>query len=233
MHAYFQTLLVLQDRDRQLDRLAADLGDLPKLKARELEKLAADEAAVAAAKVALQTNRKATDRLELDIQTRKTSLERLKNQQYETRKNDEFAALGVEIQRCQADIGQLEDQELALWEEAETLQSELTAAEEVLAGHRRGIDADLEKLDQRVANLAGRRDEIDAERLVLFTELPDFLQTRYQGLRRRKPDPVAEVRGGTCGGCHMKVPRATEIAAHQDDQFIECPNCGRFLYGTE
>lgn len=233
MHPAFQTLLVLQDRDRQLDRLAADLNELPKLKQRELAKLASDEAAIAGVKAQIQDNRKATDRLELDIQTRKAGLERLKNQQYETRKNDEFTAIGSEITRVQADISQLEDQELLLWEQAETLQARLGEAERILIAHRRGIDADLAKLDERVGNLGARRDEVAAERVVLFAELSEQLQGRYEGLRRRKADPVAEVRAGSCGGCHMKVPRATEIAAHHDDQLIECPNCGRFLYGAE
>ena len=72
-------------------------------------------------------------RLELDVGTRNESIARLKTQQYQTRKNDEFQAMGNEIQRYEDEIRKLEDQELELMEQVDKLKVEV-AAEEKKAG---------------------------------------------------------------------------------------------------
>ena len=69
------------------------------------------------------TSRWRRKRLELDVGTRNESIARLKTQRYETRKNDEFSAMGREIERYQNEISALEDQELELMEQADVTQS--------------------------------------------------------------------------------------------------------------
>ena len=90
-----QALLVLQDRDRRLRSLAEDLAKIPKDETRAKDRLAGDTAAVAKAKEALQANEIEIKKVELDVGTRKTTIVRLKTQQFETRKNDEFTALAA------------------------------------------------------------------------------------------------------------------------------------------
>ena len=68
-------------------------------------------------------------KMELDVGTRETSIARLKTQQYETRKNDEFQALGHEIERYEKEIQQIEDQELELMEQGDKLKAEIAAEE--------------------------------------------------------------------------------------------------------
>ena len=58
-------------------------------------------------------------KLELDVGTRAESISRLKTQQYQTRKNEEFRAIGHEIERYENEIRKLEDQELELMIDAE------------------------------------------------------------------------------------------------------------------
>ena len=68
--------------------------------------------------------------LELDVGTRSESIARLKTQQYETRKNDEFSAMGREIERYQNEISALEDQELELMEQADVSSRRRSQSEE-------------------------------------------------------------------------------------------------------
>src|ERR1051326_5586893 len=67
--------------------------------------------------------------LELDVGTRAESIARLKTQQYQTRKNDEFRAIGHEIERYENEIRKLEDQELELMIEADKLKAEVEVAD--------------------------------------------------------------------------------------------------------
>ena len=71
--------------------------------------------------------------IQLDVQTRQTSIKRLQDQQFETRKNDEFAALGHEIKRYEADVTKLEDGELEQMEALETAKAKLKDAQAKLA----------------------------------------------------------------------------------------------------
>ena len=116
-----RALLILQDRDRRLLALTKDLERLPQDEARAKSKLAADQAAVKSAHDALVELDLRLKRLELDAGTRRTTIQRLKTQQFETRKNDEFQALGHEVARYEKDIDGLETRELELMEKADAL----------------------------------------------------------------------------------------------------------------
>ena len=94
-----EQLLILQEKDQHIRRLKLDLKRLPADQERAKSNLAADTEAVRAAKERVQLNEVAMKSLELQIQTRKDTIARLKVQQYETRKNEEFAALGHEVVR--------------------------------------------------------------------------------------------------------------------------------------
>jgi predicted nucleic acid-binding Zn-ribbon protein len=39
---------------------------------------------------------------------------------------------------------------------------------------------------------------------------------------------VAEVRHGTCAGCHLRLPAALTNRAKQDDDMQLCENCGAY-----
>ena len=62
-------------------------------------------------------------KLELDVGTRAESIARLKTQQYQTRKNDEFQAIGHEIERYENEIRKIEDEELELMVEADKIKA--------------------------------------------------------------------------------------------------------------
>src|SRR4029077_5149682 len=100
------------------------------LRRKSLEaQLAASKASVEALKQKgrqLEMNRK---KLELDVGTRTETISRLKTQQYQTRKNDEFQAIGHEIERYENEIRRLEDEELEVMLAADKLKAEFEAAE--------------------------------------------------------------------------------------------------------
>ena len=118
-----EQLLILQDKDQTLKRLNHDLKRFPQEQERVKQKLASDTEAVKQAKTKLQENEVAIKNLQLQIGTRKETITRLKIQQFETRKNDEYSALGNEVVRYGAEVTKLEDSEIELMEKAEELKS--------------------------------------------------------------------------------------------------------------
>lgn len=226
-----RSLLVLQDRDRRVLQIGKDLAQLPREEERAKNKLAGDKAAVQAAHDKIVENDLQLKRLELDAETRHTTIKRLKSQQFETRKNDEFQALGHEITRYEEEIDGLETQELELMEELDQLRASHKSAEEALAKTQNVVDHDIASIKQRGGQLESDLVEIRAEREKLAGEIDEEVIKLYDRLMKSKDGyAVVRLEEEQCGGCHMKVIASTKVAVHQQAELTRCENCGRILY---
>jgi len=226
-----RALLILQDRDRRLMALAKELEKLPRDEARAKAKLAGDEAAVKNAHQALLECELKVKKIELDAETRRTTVKRLKNQQFETRKNEEFVALGHEIVRYEQELDALETRELEAMEEADQFRAALQAADAVLARTRTLVDEDLAMIARRHSKTAADRIEVQAEREKLVGHVPENLIPLYKRLMKSKDGlAIAPLRDGKCEGCHMKLIASTIMKAQTGKEITQCEDCGRILY---
>jgi hypothetical protein len=229
-----RALLILQDRDRRLLALAKDLEKLPQDEARARTKLAGDEAAVKKAHEALVDCELRLKRLELDAGTRKTTIQRLKVQQFETRKNEEYQALGHEITRYEKEVDELETRELELMEEMDGLRSAQKAAEAALAKTQTLINEDLKVIQERKTRMLAEQAEVTAQRDSLIGTVPDSVLPIYQRLMKTKDGlAVAAMKEGKCEGCHMKLIPSTVTAVNAAQQVTRCENCGRILHADD
>jgi predicted nucleic acid-binding Zn-ribbon protein len=229
-----RSLLILQDRDRRLLELARDLEKLPQEEARAKAKLAGDEAVLKAAHDALiQTDLK-LKKLELDAGTRKTTIQRLKVQQFETRKNEEFQALGHEITRYEKELDDLETSELEVMEEMDAARARQREAEQSLAKTKTIIDGDLAAIAERGERLRAMVAEVKAERATLAAAASADLIPLYERLMKTKDGlAIAPMHDGKCGGCHMKLIASTVVAVQSAREIARCEDCGRILYAGE
>jgi len=224
-------LLVLQDRDRRLREVQRQLDAIPVDEQRARERLSSDEAAVARARESLQAHEVEASKLELEVETRQTTIARLKQQQFETRKNDEYRALANEVDRYAADIDTLETRQLEAMERADALRHEFAEAERALAATRAVVDEDLATIAERRQRLAGERDALTTERGELIAGVDPTLAKLYERLLKTKNGmAVAPVESGQCGGCHVRLIPATLIKVRAGEEVTQCENCGRILY---
>lgn len=229
-----QALLVLQDRDRRLRTLADDLAKIPKDEARAKDKLAGDTESVRNAKEAMMANEVEIKKVEMDTATRRTTILRLKTQQFETRKNDEFQALGHEIVRYEKDIDTLETKELELMEKADSLRATLQQAEAALAHTRKLIEEDLAALAERKQRLEAESVEVQAERATLAAAAPEAMLPLYERLLKTKNGlAVVPVVAGKCTGCHMKLVASTLVKVNSGTEGTQCESCGRIIYAGD
>lgn len=228
-----RALLILQDRDRRLLAAARDLEKIPQEEARAKTKLAGDLAAVAAAREALREAELAVKRIELDLETRRTTVQRLKQQQFETRKNDEYRAIGHEIDRYSKDIDDFETRVLEAMEAVDRCREVLRTAEAALAKTQTLVDEDLARLAERRGSIEGERDETAAERARLAAEAPEEMLPLYERLMKTKAGlALAPLDEGRCGGCHMKLIASTVIRVQAENEVTRCEDCGRILYSV-
>lgn len=234
MLSELRALLILQDRDRRLLTLTKDLERLPKDEERAKSKLSGDEAAVKEIHDGLIDCDLRLKRLELDAGTRHTTIQRLKTQQFETRKNEEYQALGHEITRYEKEVDELETKELELMEEMDGLRASQKAAEAARAKTLVLVEEELAAIGTRRERLEAERAELTAERGRLAADVPEDLMPLYERLMKTKSGmAVAPVVDGKCGGCHMKLIASTVVAVHNGMEITRCEDCGRILYAGE
>lgn len=234
MHPAIPKLLQLQERDQRLRQLQKDLKDVPNQQTRAKTQLAGDTAAVEAATQGVKEIEVKIKGIQLDVQTRQNTIKRLQDQQFETRKNDEFTALGHEIKRYQADVTKLEDGELEQMEMLEAAKAKLKEAQGKLAETQKRVNDELKALDERAEGLKKRLEEITAERKELAAPIEEDVVDLYTRIFTKKGDAaVVPMEHSMCGGCHMKVVYGVVQSLKQSETLTQCESCGRILYMVE
>ena len=195
--------------------------------------LAASAASVEALKQKMRQVEMNRKKLELDVGTRTESISRLKTQQYQTRKNDEFQAIGHEIERYENEIRKLEDEELELMEQADKLKAEIGAEEKKAAATKESISRQMTDLQDKSKTLESRFQELTKEHTELAAKIDEDLLSRFDRLFASKGDAaVVALEHDVCTGCHMKVTPATAMQVKAGREIVSCENCGRILYNA-
>jgi uncharacterized protein len=231
VHSELEQLLVLQDRQQKIRQIQTEIKTLPLERDHLESQLAASAAGVDALKQKARQVEIERKKLELDVGTRTESISRLKTQQYQTRKNDEFQALGHEIERYENEIRKLEDQELELMIEADKLKGEVEAAEKSARTTKDTISRQLTDLEAKSKALDSQQRELEKDRTTLAAEIDADLLDQFERLFNSKGDAaVVAVEHGVCTGCHMKVTTATASRVKAGKEIVNCENCGRILF---
>lgn len=226
-----RALLILQDRDRRLLALAKDLEKLPQDEARAKAKLAGDESSVAKAHQAVLDCELRVKKIELDAETRRTTIKRLKLQQFETRKNEEFVALGHEITRYEKELDGFETKELEAMDEVDGFRTALKTAQAALDHTKTLVQEDLATIKERHQRMEADRQEVTAERERLLQNVPESVLPLYNRLMKTKAGlAIAPLRDGKCEGCHMRLIASTVMKVQTGKEIAQCEDCGRILY---
>jgi len=231
VHSELEQLLILQDREQKIRQIQIEIETVP-LRRKSLEaQLAESKASVETLRQRVRQLEVDRKKLELDVGVRAESVSRLKTQQYQTRKNDEFQALGHEIERYENEIRKIEDDELELMVLADKIKADLTAEETKAAATRDSIARQTDDLDEKSKALDSQLQGLMTERSHLTTKIDEDLLGRFERLFKSKGDAaVVAIEHGVCTGCHMKVTTATAASVKAGKEIVSCENCGRILF---
>ncbi|MEY2561899.1 MAG: uncharacterized protein QOH88_92 [Verrucomicrobiota bacterium] len=233
MQGELEQLLVLQEREQKIRQIQTEIKSLP-LQRQNLEaQLAASAAAMGALKSKAQHLEMDRKTLELDAGTRRESINRLKTQQYETRKNEEFRAMANEIERYEKEIQAIEDKELDLMEQAERLKVEVSAEDKKSLSARESIGRQMSDLEEKAKALNARLAELTAQRQELAAKIDEDLLSKFERLFASKGDSaIVALEHEVCTGCHMKITTQTAHRVRNGKEIVSCEQCGRILYAA-
>jgi uncharacterized protein len=228
-----EKLLILQDRDRKIRRIQAELAHIEPERQTLKSKASGTQTNLDAGKQRVKQIESDRKRLELDVEAKQQQIAKYANQQLQTRKNEEYKALAHEIETCKADIAKVEDQEIALMEQAEAAQKDVGQLTQAANEARKHADSLVAELGQREQNLQKELAGLQSDRDQLASVVEEVARGRYERLSKSKGENVlVGINHGVCGGCHMKLPAQTLVACQADQELVTCINCGRILYYT-
>ena len=228
-----EKLLILQDRDRKISRVNDELTRVEPERQQLKARAANTQSSLDAAKLRGKQIESQKKDLELEVEAQKQKIAKYSIQQFETKKNDEFKAIGHEIETCKATITKIEDKEIELMEQAEVVQKEIVAATQTANEAKKHVDGQIAELAAREENLKKELAELTTNREELASAVDEDTRSRYERLLKNKGgNVVVGIQHGVCGGCHMKFPQQIVLSCRREESIVTCPNCGRILYYT-
>lgn len=231
MQETIEKLLILQDRDRRILHIREQLARVQPERVAYQEKAASTQAGLDVVKTRTKQVESDRKKLELEVESKKNLIERYALQQFQTKKNEEYRALAHEIDNCKEQIGKLEDGQLELMEQAESMQKELSTASRLADETRKIAESQLRDLSSREQSLRDELATLESNRNDLTAGVDDRALRHYERLLRNKGDNVVVgIEHGVCGGCHMRFPVQLLVSCQAAKELVTCSNCGRILY---
>lgn len=226
-----EKLLILQDRDKNILRVQTELAHIEPERQVLKAKAVGTQAVLDSAKNRVKQLESDRKKLELEVESKKQQIEKYGQQQYLTKKNEEYRALAHEIENCKAVIRTLDDQQIEIMEKIELAQKEVATAAVAANEARKVVENQIGNLAGRETNLKKELGELDSNRLQLADAVEESVRGKYERLRKTKGSSiVVGIDHGVCGGCHMQLPTQLLVMCKGQQELVTCSNCGRIIY---
>lgn len=234
-HPALESLLILQDRDMKRRSLEAQLKSIPHDVAAIEQKIAAEKAAIETARNELKDLEVKKKGIETDIGSAEQKIALYRTQQLSIRKNDEYQAMGHQIDTTQAQISELEGRELEVMYAIDEAKRKFAAAEAELKANITGHESRIRSLREREKSVGDELKTVEAEVASARAPVGESWLRVYDRIAARNMPAIVPIATGKCGGCHLKVSSEVESAARSKThdptaQLPTCDQCGRIVY---
>jgi uncharacterized protein len=228
-----ETILILQDRDTRRVSLEAQIKAVPVDIMLVDRNISDEKSALETARIELRELESKKKLLETEIGSAEQTLAKYRTQQLAVRKNDEYQALGHEIETVQAQISEFEGRELEIMFAIDGAKKKFAAAEAAAKQNIVGHEARIGALRERETVLAAELKIAQAEVAAARVGVAVPWQRAYDRMAVRGLPAVVPIHDGKCGGCHLKVSSEVESAArgkNSDGLPAFCDQCNRIVY---
>lgn len=228
-----EKLLILQDRDAKRLGLERHLKAVPVEIAQVEAAIASEKGAIESARTEIKELEAGKKLIETEIGSAETQLGKYRTQQLAVRKNDEYQALGHEIETTQKHIGELEGKELEVMYSIDEAKKRFAAAEKTMKQNIAGYESRIRTLNERATNLAEALKGAQADVAAARAPVDGPAIHIYDRMAARGMPVIVPVHDGKCGGCHLKVSSEVESAARgkgPPGEIPICDQCSRIVY---
>lgn len=233
MNPVLRSLLNLQEVDRDIFKVEAELERLPKEVARRVEALDLRKA---------QLDEKRGEVVELraaikEIEHATVGMrQRLKKLEHESSTGTADAALVAsyqhEMRNIKRNISQAEDDGLKRVGRADAIEEEIVELEKQLLDEQEAFQEFQKNVEAETAAAQEKLSELQADRSTRSAEgIPPASLETYRGLlKTRDGEALAELGDGLCEGCFVNLPKNIVVRLARGTELVQCPSCDRILY---
>jgi len=225
-----QSLIELQQADREILRLKEEIAALPRRVAVIEEKLSGTRAILEKAKTAVKADEAARRKYETAIQDLQQKISKYRDQSLDVKTNDQYKALMHEIQFAEQDIRANEDRILDLMVNAEAREKDVKAAELELKAEMAEIDQEKAAARERTAEDEKQLAEWNAKRARAREGVGADLLRHYDRVAKYRGTGISEVREQKCTACQVMLRPQTYNEVRAGTETVVCESCQRILY---
>jgi len=234
MNDTIKSLLNLQERDLDMDRLRAELAAIP-------AKIAALKGEIQAAKTSLEDAKKDLTQLqlakkqkELDLDTQEGSIRKHSTELNAVKTNEAYRALLGEIDKAKLEKSALEDQILQIMEQMDQASRIWKEKESGSKANEAGLQKQISDWEAKQQELQQVLSSKESERAQALSALSKGLADHYSKIRTGKRGAaVVPIRKEQCSGCHMKVSQNLINEVRRGQKLMTCESCSRIVYLEE
>src|SRR5579872_5400635 len=230
MHPDLEKLIKLEQADREIARLSAEVAALPKRVAEIEHQLSDARARVEQAKIAIKSQEQKRRGLESDIQSHQQKIAKFRDQSLDVKTNEQYKALMHEIEFTQSEIRKAEDKILEIMEGAELFDRQVKTSEAELKTQSAQVEKEKEEARAITAKDDARLKELQGERQAIRSGSAGDLLDLYDRVLRARKTAIAEAREQRCTACFvlLRPQKWNEIKA--GSEIHTCDSCGRILF---
>jgi uncharacterized protein len=199
------------------------LGALKEALRKVDEKLQADRATVANAN-------KQRQELHVDVRTMSQQIEHSRDKLNRSRTERESQAAQRELEELRKLVRDREDEIQRSDNETAPVRSQIEATEAEHKQLSEELAAKEGDIQAKVALLESDRDEKGGGRDGIVKRLPAPMYRRYEMIRARRGNAIAQTTDGTCNKCNIALPPQLYHRLRREPLIEQCPSCNRIIY---
>ncbi len=228
-----ENLLLLQNIDSLLVSLKQKLSKTEASIAAANQDIVKEKKAFADFEKSLKDKHAQRAALKIERESLDEKVVKYKIQHATLKKNDEYQAMQLTIDRTKEEISNVEERELEILFEIDDMQAELSNKEDLCKSNLLKINAEISSLN---ANLDALKKEIDTQILNRQHQADSVEESFYKVYERqisngKKLPVLVEVKDSKCTGCHLKISLSLNHATQDSLKSpVLCEHCGRILY---
>ncbi len=232
MDSRIEQLLSVQEADMALILAEQHLKNIPEsIKALE-QRITLEHTALEESKKALQTQEVHRKQIDIELKEVEERIIKLKTQQIDVRKKEEYEALNTEIEKAQEKVSTLEEEELKSLFEIDEQKKNFLAEEKQRNQLIQDFKQEITQLKTREVHFRQQLDSLKSNFNQTWESLSSVLKSAYQSVKstvKRAPFIVL-IKDHHCQGCFLKVSNDVVSAARNPDVIARCSSCSRIVY---